>query len=80
MTLNQDTELSLKNTRIKFAKDTSFDVSDDAVSPALNSIVGVAGHKLFWIDVKSIQLTQSQGRWSAAVKTPLETIDIDLNY
>jgi hypothetical protein len=77
--LNQDTELSLKNTRIKFAKNTSFDVSDDAVSPALNNIVGLAGHKLFLVNVLSIQLTQNQGRWSVAVKTPLKTIDFDLN-
>jgi hypothetical protein len=76
--LNQDTELSLKNTRIKFAKDMSFDVGD-AASPALNNIVGLAGHKLFWVNVQSIQLTQNQGRWSVAVKTPLKTIDFDLN-
>jgi hypothetical protein len=79
ITLNQDTELSLNNIRIKFAKDTSFDVSDDAASPALNNIVGLAGHKLFWVNVQSIQLTQNHGRWSVAVKTPLKTIDFDLN-
>src|ERR1700732_2301179 len=79
ITLNRDTELSLKNTRIKFAKDTSFDVSDDASSPALNNIVGLAGHKLFWVNVQSIQLTPNQGRWSVSVKTPLKTIDFDLN-
>jgi hypothetical protein len=77
--LNEDTELSLKNTRIKFAKDTSFDVSDDAASPALNNIVGLAGHKLVWVNVQSIQLTQNQGRWSVAVKTPLKIIDFDLS-
>jgi hypothetical protein len=77
--LTQDTELSLKNTRIKFAKDTTFDVSDDAVSPALNNIVGLAGHKLFWVNVQSIQLTQNQGRWNVAVKTPLKTMNFDLN-
>jgi hypothetical protein len=77
--LNQDTELSLKNTRIKFAKDISFDVSDDAISPALNNIIGLAGHELFWINVQSIQLTQNQGRWSVAVETPVKTITFDLN-
>lgn len=76
--LNQDTELSLKNIRVKFAKDTSFEVSDDAAGPALNNIVGLAGHKLFWIDVQSIQLTQNHGRWRVAVKTPVKTIDFDL--
>ena len=79
ITLNQDTELSLKNTHIKFAKDTSFDVSDDAVSPALNNIVGLAGHKLVWVNVQSIQLTEDEGRWRATVKTPLKTIEFDFN-
>lgn len=78
-TLNQDTELSLKNTRLKIAKDTSFDGRDDAVSPALKNIVGLAGHKLFWVNLQSIQLTQNQGRSSVAVKMPLKTIDFDLN-
>jgi hypothetical protein len=77
--LNQDTELSLKNTRIKFAKDTSFDVRDDAISPALNNIIGLAGHELFWINVQSIQLTQNQGRWTVAVQTPVKTITFGLN-
>jgi hypothetical protein len=77
--LDQDTELSLKNTRIKFAKDTSFDVNDDAVNPALDNIIGLAGHKLFWVNVQSIQFTQNQGRWKVAVKTPLKTIDFDLS-
>jgi hypothetical protein len=79
ITLNQDTELSLNNTRIKFARDTSFDVSDDAISPALNNIVGLAGHKIVWVNVQRIQLTQNQGRWSVSVKTALKTIDFDLN-
>jgi hypothetical protein len=77
--LNQDTELSLKNIRIKFARDTSFDVSDDAVSPALKNILGLAGHKMFWVNLQSIQLTQNQGRWSVAVETPVKTISFDLS-
>jgi hypothetical protein len=79
ITLSQDTELSLNNTRIKFAKETSFDVTDDAVSPALNNVVGLAGHKVIWVNVQSIQLTQNQGKWSVSVKTSLKTIDFDLN-
>jgi hypothetical protein len=79
ISLNQDTELSMKNTRIKFAKDTSFDVSDDPVRPTLNNIIGLAGHKVFWVNVQSIQLTQNQGRWSVAVETAVKTITFDLN-
>jgi hypothetical protein len=77
--LNQDTESSLNNTQIKFAKDTSFDVSDDTANPALDNIVGVAGHKIVWVNVQSIQLTQNQGRWTVSVKTSLKTIEFNLN-
>jgi hypothetical protein len=79
ITLNRDTELSAKNIRIKFAKDTSFDVIDDATNPALNNIVGLAGHKLFWVNVQSIRLSQNRGRWGVAVETPVKTITFDLN-
>jgi hypothetical protein len=79
ISLKQDTELSLKNTRIKFAKDTSFDVSGDAIRPALNNISGLAGHKVFWVNVQSIQLTQNQGRWNLAIETPVKTISFDLS-
>lgn len=77
--LNQDTELSLKNTRIKFEQDTSFDVSDDATCPALYNIIGLSGHKVFWVNVQSIQLTQNQGQWCAMVKTAVKTITFNLN-
>jgi hypothetical protein len=76
---DQETDLSLKDTRIKFAKATSFDVSDDAIGPALNNIIGLAGHKVFWVNIQSIQLTQNQGRWSVAVKTPVKSLTFDLS-
>jgi hypothetical protein len=79
ISLNQDVELSLKNARIKFAKDTSFDVSDDAIRPALNNIIGLAGHKLFWVNVERIRLTQNQGLWTMTVQTPIKTITFDLD-
>jgi hypothetical protein len=77
--LTQDTEVLLNNNRIRFAQDTSFDVSEDAGNPALNNIVGLAGHKMVWVNVQSIQLTQNQGRWSVAVKTSVKTINFDLD-
>lgn len=77
--LTQDTEVEVNNNRIRFAKDTSFDVSEDAGNPALNNIVGLAGHKMLWINVQSIQLTQNQGRWSVAVHTSIKTINFDLD-
>jgi hypothetical protein len=79
ITLSQDTELLLNNTRIRFAKATSFDVVDDAVSPALNNVVGVAGHKIVWVNVQSIQLVESQGRWSVKVITSVKTLEFELN-
>ena len=33
-----------------------------------------------WVNVQNIQLTENQGRWRVAIKTPVKTIDFDLTY
>ena len=79
ISLNQAVEIQLKE-RVKFEHEMSFDVSENGGNPALNNIVGLSGHKgILGTSVKSIQLTQNQGRWSVAVKTPLETMNFDLD-
>lgn len=77
ISLNQPIQVPAK-VPVKFEKDISFDVSDVGGSPALNNIVGLAGHKLVWVNVHSIQLKQNQGRWTAAIGTAVTTINIDL--
>jgi hypothetical protein len=78
--LTEDTETTVNNNRIRFKEEVSFDVNKTADSPALNSIAGVAAHKMMtWINIQSIQLTQNQGRWSVAVGTSVKTINFDLS-
>lgn len=80
VTLNQDTDVLMNKTRVTFGSAISFDVNDADGDPALINIVGVTGHKgMFSASVKNIQLNQNQGHWSAAIKTSLTTINIDLN-
>jgi hypothetical protein len=79
ISLNQTIEVQQK-VRVKCEKEMSFDVSDDGGNPSLNNIVGLSGHKgIFGAPVKSIQLSQNQGGWSVAVKTPVKTINFGLH-
>jgi len=78
--LNQDTDVSVNNNRIRFMQEVGFDLGETAGLPGLNNIEGVAAHKLLsWINIQSVQLKQNQGRWSIAVGTSLTTVNIDLN-
>jgi len=54
------TEIS--GTPIKFNRLVTFDVGTDGGFPTINNIQGVAGHKLFWFDIKQIELRQDQGK------------------
>jgi len=61
------TEIS--GTPIKFNRLVTFDVGTDGGFPAINNIQGVAVHKLFWFDIKQIQLRQDQGKRILHVET-----------
>jgi hypothetical protein len=61
------TEIS--GTPIKFNRLVTFDVRTDGEFPAINNIQGVAVHKLFWFDIKQIQLRQDQGKRILHVET-----------
>jgi hypothetical protein len=79
VSLNQPVEVQQK-VRVKFEQEVNFDVSNDGGNPALNNVEGLSGHKgIFGAAVKTIQLTQNQGHWSVAVKTPLKTFNFDLD-
>ncbi|HLX84388.1 MAG TPA: hypothetical protein VKR59_10860 [Terriglobales bacterium] len=79
ISLNQAIEIQLK-VRVKFEHEMSFDVSENGGDLALNNIVGVSGHMgILGTSVNSIQLTQNHGRWSVAVKTPVKTINVELD-
>jgi len=61
------TEIS--GTPIKFNRLVTFDVGTDGRFPTINNIQGVAVHKLFWFDIKQIQLRQDQGKRILHVET-----------
>jgi|SRR5580765_1602991 hypothetical protein len=68
-----------KKIKVDFAQEMSFDVSNDGGSPALNNVQGLSGHMgILGAPVKAIQLSQNQGHWTVAVKTPWKTFDFDL--
>lgn len=52
----------ISGTHIRFKEAVSFDVGGDGGLVTFSNIVGVAAHKLFWIDVTEIQLRQNQGQ------------------
>ncbi len=61
------TEIS--GTPIKFNRLVTFDVGTDGGFPTITNIQGVAVHKLFWFDIKQIQLRQDQGKRILHVET-----------
>lgn len=79
VSLNQPIEVQQK-IKVEFAQEMSFDVSIESGIPGLNNVKGLSGHKgIFRAAVKAIQLTQKQGHWSVAVKTPLKTFNFELD-
>ena len=61
------TEIS--GTPIKFNRLVTFDVGTNGGFPTINNIQGVAVHKLFWFNIKQIQLRQDQGKRILHVET-----------
>jgi hypothetical protein len=59
----------INGTPIKFNRLVTFDVGTDEGFPTINNIQGVAVHKLFWFDIKQIQLRQDQGKRILHVET-----------
>jgi hypothetical protein len=54
---------------LKFSQSVTFDVGTDNDSPTVSNIQGVAVHKLFWFDIKQIELREDQGRRILHVET-----------
>jgi hypothetical protein len=64
-----EVKTDVNGTPIKFNRLVTFDVGTDGGFPTIGSIQGVAVHKLFWFDVKQIQLRQDQGKRTLHVET-----------
>jgi len=65
----EEIKTEISGTPIRFNQLVTFDVGTDAGFPTINNTQGVAVHKLFWFDIKQIQLRQDQGKRILHVET-----------
>jgi hypothetical protein len=72
VTNSQDIQAEINGTQARLKKEVSFEVAQGQ-TPTLSNIKGVAVHKVFWIDIHSIQLRQDQGKKIVSVATSAGT-------
>jgi len=72
VTSSQDTQAEINGTPLRLKKEVTFNVTQGGM-PALSNITGVAAHKVFWIDIHSIELKQDQGKKIISVVTSAGT-------
>ena len=72
VTNSQDIQAEINGTQARLKKEVSFEVAQGE-TPTLSNIKGVAVHKVFWIDIHSIQLRQDQGKKIVSVATSAGT-------
>jgi hypothetical protein len=79
VTLNssQDVQTVLNGTQVRLKQQVSFEVNQTG-APALNNIKGLSVHKIFWIDIHSVQLKQSGGQKVVSVDTSAGTREFPL--
>jgi hypothetical protein len=74
VTNREDVQAEIDGTQVRLKKTVSFAVAQGN-TPALSNITGVAVHKVFWIDIHSVQLKQDQGKKIVSVATSAGTKD-----
>jgi hypothetical protein len=72
LTNSQDVQIEINGTQARLKNEVSFEVTQGD-TPTLSNIKGVAVHKMFWIDIHSIQLRQDQGKKIVSVATSAGT-------
>jgi hypothetical protein len=78
VTNGQEVHMVLDGTPVRLKNEVSFGVAEQDGLPAFQNIVGVSVHKLFWIDIQTIQLIQNQGQKVIRVETSHGSKDIPL--
>lgn len=78
VTNGQEVHIVLDGTPVRLKNEVSFGVAEQDGLPALQNIAGVSVHKLFWIDIQTIQLKQNQGQKFIQVATAHGSKDIPL--
>jgi hypothetical protein len=57
----------------------TFDVGTEGGFPTVSNIQGAAAHKVFWLDIKTIQLREDQGKKVVHVVTSDGARDFSLS-
>ncbi len=69
----QEVQAVLSGTQVRLNTAVSCNVAETDGLPTLNNISGVSVHKIFWIGIQTIQLTQNQGQKVVRVVTSAGT-------
>jgi hypothetical protein len=69
LTNNQELRPTLQGTTLRLSEKVTFQIGSDSDFPSISNIVGVAVHKILWIDIQQIQLRQQGGQRTVHVAT-----------
>jgi hypothetical protein len=78
VTIADEVKTVIGGTTIRFKSPVTFDVGTAGGYPTINNIQGVAAHKVFWLDIREIQLRQDQGKRILHVETSAGARDFPL--
>jgi hypothetical protein len=76
---NQELHPVLQGNTLRLKETVTFEVGSDGGNPSLSNIVGVAVHKVFWIDIQQVQLRQQDGQKIVHVVTGHGTREFPLS-
>jgi hypothetical protein len=76
---NQELRPVLQGNTLRLKQTVAFEVGSDGGNPSLSNIVGIAVHKVFWIDIQQVQLRQQAGQRSLHVVTGEGSRDFPLS-
>jgi len=76
---NQEQQPVLQGNTLRLKQTVTFEVGSDGGNPSLSNIVGVSVHKVFWIDIRQVQLRQQDGQKMVHVVTGHGTRDFPLS-
>jgi hypothetical protein len=78
VTIADEVKTVIGGTTIRFKPPVTFDVGKAGGYPTINNIQGAAAHKVFWLDIREIQLRQDQGKRMLHVETSAGARDFPL--
>src|ERR1700686_2231279 len=55
---NQEQQPVLQGNTLRLKRTVTFEVGSDGGNPSLRNIIGVAVHKVFWIEIQQVQLRE----------------------